>query len=438
LRDLINISSNQVAASGGGGVQPRHLLKSFFITSLGGMLEFYDFVIFVFLTQAIGQSFFPTETPDWLKQAQVFALFAAGYLARPLGGIIMAHFGDLKGRKRVFMLSVLMMAVPTFAIGLLPSYSSIGYAAPLLLLVCRMLQGAAVGGEVPGAWVFVSEHASASRTGMACGMLTAGLTAGIFLGAAVNMGLTLIFNQAAISSWAWRLPFMLGGLLGLVGMALRSKLFETPVFEALKREAGLSGELPLKRALRDHPKAVVVSMLATWFLTAVIVVLILLAPTLLRQAANADPSLIAVAGLAETAALPVGCWFWGVAIDRIGVQSVTWIAIVAVPVAAYALFGLNVDGASMIAVFAAVGLTSGLIVFVPVVLVRAFPSALAFSGVSTSYNASYAVAGGVTPPLVGYLFHLDRTAPAAYVIFVCLLCGITVIWWLKTKAQISQ
>src|SRR5271155_4959878 len=117
------------------------------LASIGGALEFYDFVIFVFFASAIGKLFFAATIPDWVRQAQTFGIFAAGYLARPLGGVVMAHFGDTVGRKRIFMLSVLLMAVPTLLIGFLPTYQSIGVAAPILLLVMRIMQGMAIGGE---------------------------------------------------------------------------------------------------------------------------------------------------------------------------------------------------------------------------------------------------------------------------------------------------
>ena len=149
------------------------------LAALGGALEFYDFVIYVFFATVIGQLFFPPSIPDWLRQLQTFGIFAAGYLARPLGGVVLAHFGDLVGRKRMFTLSVMMMALPTLTMGLLPTYASIGIAAPVLLLLCRLLQGAAVGGEVPGAWVFVSEHVPPRHVGYACGLLTGGLVAGL-------------------------------------------------------------------------------------------------------------------------------------------------------------------------------------------------------------------------------------------------------------------
>lgn len=153
-------------------------VKVLTLSALGGALEFYDFIIFVFFAKAIGQLFFPPDMPEWLRQLQTFGIFAAGYLARPLGGIIMAHFGDLLGRKKMFTLSIFLMSVPTLLIGLLPTYQSWGYGAAIALVLMRMLQGAAVGGEVPGAWVFVSEHVKKHHVGLACGSLSAGLVGG--------------------------------------------------------------------------------------------------------------------------------------------------------------------------------------------------------------------------------------------------------------------
>ena len=124
--------------------------KTLSLSALGGALEFYDFIIFVFFATVVGKLFFPADMPEWLRQLQTFGLFAAGYLARPLGGVIMAHFGDLLGRKRMFTLSIFMMAVPTLIMGLLPTYAQIGIWAPLALLLLRVIQGAAIGGRYRG------------------------------------------------------------------------------------------------------------------------------------------------------------------------------------------------------------------------------------------------------------------------------------------------
>ena len=179
-------------------------LRTLSLASLGGALEFYDFVIFVFFIAVIGKLFFPANLPEWMRQTQASGIFAAGYLARPLGGIVMAHFGDTRGRKRMFTLSILLMAIPILLIGFLPTYRSIGIAAPLLLLTMRLMQGIAIGGEAPGGWVFVAEHARRGHAGFAVGLLTAGLSCGILLGTLTATGLNMVFSQAQIVGGFWR------------------------------------------------------------------------------------------------------------------------------------------------------------------------------------------------------------------------------------------
>ncbi|HEY5806793.1 MAG TPA: MFS transporter [Povalibacter sp.] len=170
-----------------------------------------------------------------------------GYLARPLGGVLMAHFGDLGGRKRMFMFSVLLMAIPTLLMGMLPTFASIGVFAPVLLLILRILQGGAVGGEVPGAWVFVSEHVPANRVGLACGVLTAGLTVGILLGSATASVVNLLWTTQEVLSGYWRAPFIVGGAFGLLALWLRRFLSETPVFQAMRERRQLVEGLPSGR-----------------------------------------------------------------------------------------------------------------------------------------------------------------------------------------------
>lgn len=178
------------------------------LSALGGALEFYDFVVFVFFTKTLGALFFPSDIPAWLAQLQVYGIFAAGYLVRPLGGVVMAHFGDRIGRKRMFSLSIFLMALPTLLIGLLPVYAQIGALAPVLLLGLRMLQGLAIGGEMPGAWVFVAEHAPASRMGFAVGSLSAGINVGTLTGSLMASWVVHAFAPADVLAWGWRIAFV--------------------------------------------------------------------------------------------------------------------------------------------------------------------------------------------------------------------------------------
>ncbi|MGA7593805.1 MAG: MFS transporter [Gallionella sp.] len=394
----------------------RNEYRTLVLAALGGALEFYDFVIFVFFAVVIGQLFFPHDMPDWLRQLQTFGIFAAGYLARPLGGIVMAHFGDLLGRKRMFMLSIFLMAIPTMAIGLLPTYTAIGIWAPLLLLAMRVLQGAAVGGEVPGAWVFVSEHVPEHRVGFACGTLTAGLTGGILLGSLVATAIHKIYSPAELLSQGWRVPFIIGGLFGLMAAWLRQWLQETPVFREMQARQALADELPLRKVVRDHRPAVILTMLMTWLLSAAIVVMILMTPPLVQKLYGIPAADALQANSIATLFLSLGCVVFGLLADRYGAGRVLMIGCAMLGITSGLFYQQmsvapkNIDG-----LYALCGFFVGVIGVVPSVAVKAFPPAVRFSGLSFSYNVAYAVFGGLTPVAVSMLMPLDRLAPAHYV-----------------------
>ena len=394
----------------------RQDVRTLALASLGGALEFYDFIIFVFFTQVIGQLFFPPDTPDWLRQLQSFGLFAAGYLARPLGGIVMAHFGDRGGRKRMFTLSVFLMSVPTLAIGLLPTYATAGYAAPLALLVLRMVQGAAVGGEVPGAWVFVAEHVPERRVGLACGTLTSGLTFGILLGSLVATAVNQHYAPEQVRAIGWRVPFLVGGVFGFFAVFLRRWLAETPVFEAMRERRALVRELPLRAVVRGQRTGVAVSMLLTWVLTAGIVVVILMTPALMQKLHGFAPTLTLRANSLATVCLTLGCIGAGLAVDRFGAGRALAVGCLALLCTTYALYlGVAARPEWLVGLSMLAGLGVGVVGVVPAVMVRAFPAAVRFSGLSFSYNVAYAIAGGFTPLLVTLLSQVTPLAPAHYV-----------------------
>lgn len=394
----------------------RQDIKTLCLAALGGALEFYDFVIFVFFTAIIGQLFFPPDIPDWLRQLQAYGIFAAGYLARPLGGLIMAHFGDRSGRKRMFTLSVFLMAVPTLLIGLLPVYASIGYLAPLALLFLRILQGAAIGGEVPGAWVFVAEHVPPRRVGLACGLLTCGLTAGILLGSLMATAVNRSLTPEEIAAYGWRIPFIVGGLFGFFAVYLRSWLAETPIFIEIREREALSAELPLKAVVKSHGKAILVSALTTWTLTAAIVVLILMTPSLLQKLDGFAPLATLQANSAATITLSIACVLVGMAADRFGATRVMVIGGCCLIISAYLLYlGVRVHPELLLPLYALTGFFVGTIAVVPFIMVRVFPPAVRFTGVSFAYNIAYAIFGGLTPLIVSLLVAKDALAPAHYV-----------------------
>ncbi len=230
----------------------------------------------------------------------------------------MAHFGDLLGRKKMFTLSIFMMAVPTLIMGLLPTYAQIGLWAPILLLLMRVIQGAAIGGEVPGAWVFVSEHVPPRHIGYACGTLTSGLTAGILLGSLVATAINTDHSPEQVSDYAWRIPFLLGGVFGLLSVYLRRWLHETPIFAEMQQRKTLAAELPLRAVLRDHRGAIVLSMLLTWLLSAGVVVVILMTPTVLQTIYHFSPTVALQANSLAIVTLSLGCIASGALADRFG------------------------------------------------------------------------------------------------------------------------
>lgn len=409
--------------------------KTLSLSALGGALEFYDFIIFVFFATVVGKLFFPVDMPEWLRLMQTFGIFAAGYLARPLGGIIMAHFGDLLGRKKMFTLSIFMMAVPTLIMGLLPTYAQIGLWAPILLLLMRVIQGAAIGGEVPGAWVFVSEHVPARNTGYACGTLTAGLTSGILLGSLVATLINTIYTPQEVADYAWRVPFLLGGVFGLFAVYLRRWLHETPVFAEMQARKALAEEVPLRAVLRDHRGAIVISMLLTWLLSAGIVVVILMTPALLQSLYQVSPTDSLKANSLAIVLLSLGCIATGALADRLGAGRVFIVGSLLLLVSSWTFYHtLPTHPEWLFPLYALTGLCVGIVGAVPYVMVKAFPPVVRFSGLSFSYNLAYAIFGGLTPMVVTALLKFSPMAPAYYVAGICTI-GLLVGCYLLAKKR---
>ena len=403
--------------------------RTLVLSSFGGALEFYDFVIYVFYAKIISELFFPSGLSPFWAMLNTYGIFAAGYFFRPLGGVVMAHFGDLIGRKKLFSLSILLMALPTLMIGIMPTFESIGYAAPLLLLLMRMIQGIAIGGEIPAAWTFVSEHVPANKVGFANGLLTAGLSLGILLGALMSLFISLQFTQQEVLDWAWRIPFILGGVFGLIALYLRSYLHETPVFQAMQAKKQLAKELPAKQVIAQHKTAVGIGMLFTWFLTGCVVVLILAMPNLLVGAFGFERSDAFKMQSMAIVMQMIGCIAAGLLADRFGAGRVILIGSACVAIVAgifYQSLG-HVSAGTVFMLYMLLGLVSGTVGMVSYSMVKMFPAQIRFSGISVSYNLAYAIAGGLTLPVVQWLSLYSQIGAMYYVWVVCLVTCLTAI-----------
>ena len=190
---------------------------------VGNVMEWYDFAVYGYFAAVIGTLYFPSRDPAVSLLAS-FGAFAIGFLARPVGGLAIGRIGDLVGRKRALTLSILAMAFPTVLLGLLPTYETIGIAAPIAVVALRLLQGLAVGGEYTSSLVFLAEHASSHRRGFLASWGMWGCVAGILLGSAVGALVTNVFDASVVADWAWRLPFVVGGLVAGCGIIIRRRL----------------------------------------------------------------------------------------------------------------------------------------------------------------------------------------------------------------------
>ncbi|MDZ5435791.1 MFS transporter [Pseudomonas fluorescens] len=394
--------------------------KTLGLAALGGALEIYDFIIFVFFALTLSQLFFPPEMPEWLRLLQSFGIFVTGYLARPLGGILMAHFADRLGRKKVFSLSILMMALPCLLIGIMPTYAQIGYFAPLLLLLLRVLQGAAVGGEVPSAWVFVAEHAPVGHRGYALGFLQAGLTFGYLLGALTATFLAQTFTPAEILDYAWRFPFLLGGVFGVIGVWLRRWLSETPVFMAMQARREERVELPLRAVLREHRLAMLPAMILTCVLTSAVVVFVVITPTMMQKTFGMTASHTFALSALGIVFLNMGCVLAGFLVDRIGAWRTVMLYSLLLPLGIGVLYTCLISGGNWVGLaYAVAGLCCGVVGAVPSVMVSLFPARIRVSGISFTYNIAYAAWASITPLL---LIGLMPWSPWICVIF-CAVMG---------------
>jgi predicted MFS family arabinose efflux permease len=396
------------------------------LSTISGALEYYDFVVFAFFVKTISVLFFPPDIPAWVAQLETFGIFGAGYVARPIGGIVVAHFGDMLGRKKMFMLTVLLMTVSSLGIAVMPTYARIGILAPLALLLLRMMQGAAVGGEVPGAWTFVAEHVPTKRTGLACGVMTCGVAIGLLMGSLTATGVNDWLSLSDIQNYGWRLPFLAGGCAGLISVYLRRYLSETPAFLALQERKGLATRPPIGIVIREYPKGVALCFVLGWWLSATNVIFYLMTPTLLPVVYHIPVAIALQANTVSVVGLFFGMLSGGVLIDRWGGGLVLVFGNVVLAALSYLLFSrLNAHPDWLLPLYLLTGAIFGAIsITVPYLMVGSFPASVRFTGVSLSYNLAWAVVGGLTPVAVTFALRFD---PLAHLHYLLVVCGVSIL-----------
>jgi metabolite-proton symporter len=239
-----------------------NIVKVVFASLIGTAVEWYDFFLYGSAAALVfGTLFFPDSEPATATML-AFGTYALGFVARPLGGIVFGHFGDRVGRKKMLVTSLLLMGVATFAIGLLPTYASIGIGAPILLLACRLVQGFAVGGEWGGAVLMAAEHGEDSRRGFWSSWPQAGVALGNLLATGVLWILAAVQSDDAFNAWGWRIPFLLSAVLVIIGLWVRLSIEESPVFAEARDELATAEKqhVPLLEVIKKYPREVLVAM----------------------------------------------------------------------------------------------------------------------------------------------------------------------------------
>ncbi|MDT5330047.1 MAG: transporter, family, proline/betaine transporter [Mycobacterium sp.] len=403
--------------------------------AIGNTVEWFDFAIYGFLATYIAEKFFPPgdETAALLN---TFAIFAAAFFMRPLGGLFFGPLGDRIGRQKVLALVILLMSGSTFAIGLVPSYDTIGVFAPLLLLFLRCLQGFSAGGEYGSGACYLAEYAPDKHRGFVVSFLVWSVVVGFLLGSLTVTGLETVLSESAMDSYGWRIPFLIAGLLGAVGLYIRLRLGDTPKFEALREDGEVSSS-PLKEAVTTswRPILQIAGLVVIHNVGFYIVFTFLpsyFTKTLGFTKTDAFVS-ITVASLVAMILIPP----LGALSDRIGRKPLLIAGSLAFAVFAYPLFLLLNTGSLATAIAAHAGLAAIESVFVCASLAAGaelFATRVRSSGYSIGYNVSVAVFGGTAPYVATWL--VARTgndlAPAYYIVAAALVTLFTVLTMRET------
>ncbi len=412
-------------------VPPSVLKKAVAASAIGNATEWFDYGIYAYGVTYISAAIFPGNT----EQATLLALmtFAVSFLVRPLGGLVWGPLGDRVGRRQVLAITILMMAGATFCVGLVPSYASIGFWAPVLMVLLRMVQGFSTGGEYGGAATFMAEYAPSRRRGFFGSFLEFGTLAGFSAGALLMLGFSLVLNDDQMNTWGWRLPFMVAAPLGLVGVYLRSRLEDTPIF----RELAESGEK------EEHTSTEFKDLLLGYWgpilrlgglvvaLNVVNYTLLSYMPTYLEQSIGLSSNMSLMVPIIGMLAMMVFLPIAGGTSDRVGRKPMWWFSLVGLFIAVVPMFmlmGTNVVGA--VIGFAVLGL-----LYVPQLATISatfpamFPTHVRYAGFAIAYNVSTSIFGGTAPAVNEWLVNRtgDNLVPAYYMMAACVIGAIALI-----------
>lgn len=410
-------------------VEQGMLRRAMLGASVGNCVEWFDFAVYGYLAATLGAVFFPSEDPT-ISLLSSFAVFGVAFFMRPLGGFFFGPLGDRIGRQRTLAAVIILMSASTFVIAFLPSYAAIGIWAPILLVAARLLQGFSVGGEFGGASAFLAEYSPDERRGYLVSWIEFSAVGGFFLGSASVLLLTATIGEDALGSWGWRIPFLLAGPLGLIGLYIRLRVEDTPEFRALERSGEVSGS-PLQETITQNWRPILQVIGLVIIQNAGFYIVLTYMPTYFSEQlgfSSTASSLSSVFTLLLAMALipPLGALS-----DRVGRKPLLAASCVGFALLSYPLFLLMNQGNLVGAVLSHVALGALLAVFLSTTiaaLAELFPTRVRYGGFSIGYNISVAIFGGAAPFFATYLISLtgNPLSPAFYLIAAAIASLITV------------
>ncbi len=410
---------------------------------VGTTIEWYDFFLYGSAAALVfNKLFFPEQEPA-TGTMLAFGTYALGFVARPIGGIVFGHFGDKVGRKQMLVVALLLMGLATFAIGLLPTYATIGIAAPLLLLLCRLIQGFAVGGEWGGAVLMVAEHGSQERRGFWSSWPQAGVPAGNLLSVLVLFILAATTSDEAFLSWGWRVPFLLSAVLVVVGLWIRLSLTESPLFARAQAEferRNVQRRAPAFDAIRKYPREVLSAMGARFVENVCYYIFTAFVLTYVTETVGLDRQVALNAVLVASAVHFVVIPMFGALSDRVGRRPLYLVGAVGVGAWGFAFFPL-LDTGSQGAITLAI--TVGLVLHAAMYGPQAaffselFGTSVRYSGASIGYQLASVFAGSLAPIIaLALLAEFGSSVPVSvYLLGSAALTVVAVILTRETRGS---
>ncbi|WP_066015417.1 MFS transporter [Endozoicomonas atrinae] len=408
------------------------------ITALGGLLEYYDFIIFALMAGYLANNFFPSTDPH-TSLLTTFATFSVGYLSRPLGGLLFGHLGDRYGRKCTFAVTVLIMALSTTLIGCLPSHAEIGIWAPILLIFLRLLQGFSIGGEIPGAITLLSES-NQKHLGLIISLLLFGILSGLLLGHLVHSLLAYWLDEQSMQNWGWRLPFWLGGSLGIFSYFIRKHIHESKLFLEMDNKK-LRQQIPVVTLIKSHKRTLLAGIFLITPAIVTMTLLFLFSQSYLTQLIHYDAKTVTTAGcIGIIASICLAILFGWIADQYHKQENRVWllravcllIILSAIPIfKAYADYQLS---AYTVALFSSL-LFGPVMTMTVLLLSTAFPVSVRYSGVALSFNIALASFGGLAPVIAMTLIKTtDSLISPSYYLAFSGFCGLTACYLLKSQS----